>query len=373
MTNQEDHLRNLLEKRELSGNLRVLPDQSKLADLSSNDYLGLSGSEILRESILKAAAQIPKQLNGSTGSRLLTGNSEYGEELERYLAVLFKAESVLLFNSGYTANLALLSSVPHKGDTIIYDELSHACIKDGARLSLATHFTFRHNDPEDLRRKMDRASGNIFLVVESIYSMDGDASPVKEFLDICEEKGAALILDEAHSTGVFGENGSGMWDDPRIFARIYTFGKGLGAHGACIAGSEVLTDFLINFSRPFIYTTALPVHSLISIKEGFEFIRDHPVLQDDLHRRIKYYLAHSRDMDFNRVKSESQIQTLIIPGNEAVKLLSEELKQNGLDVRPILSPTVKEGTERLRICLHSFNTIEEIELLLQVLSSTALK
>jgi 8-amino-7-oxononanoate synthase len=365
-----DSLNHKLESRKQENALRKLTQSSSLIDFASNDYLGLSRSKTLFEEIHKrAAASDPR--NGATGSRLLSGNSEFTEAVEKKLANIFKSEETLIFNSGYTANLAVLSSIPQRQDTIIYDELAHACIKDGARLSLARSFSFKHNDLEDLESKLSRISeGNIFIAVESIYSMDGDQCPLNDVVKIADKYNATVIIDEAHSTGVMGDRGSGftvqLGIESKVPIRIYTFGKAMGIHGACVAGSEIVCDYLINFARPFIYTTALPPHSIASIECAFDYLTRNISLQQTLKSRIELFL--SRTMSFsNRVASTSSIQTALFPGNSNVKMAADVLQKRGLDVRPILSPTVPANTERLRICLHTYNTDEEIILLASTL------
>lgn len=364
-------LQNLLQKKIDENSFRQLKTIHGLIDFSSNDYLGLANSKELFELTQNEAKKIIGPYNGATGSRLLSGNSELAEAVEMKLAKIFKSQRALLFNSGYTANLAVLSSLPQRGDTIIYDELAHACIKDGARLSLASRFSFKHNDLNDLEEKLQRAKGNIFIAIESIYSMDGDECPLDELVALAEKHNATVVVDEAHSTGSYGEDGSGLAVfknlESRIAVRIYTFGKAMGVHGACVAGDETLINYLINFARPFIYTTAMPPHSLIAIQCAFDFLHQHMERQKNLQRNIDLFLNGFEKIKLNRIKSRSAIQNVIIPGNNDVKKLATYLQENKLDCRPILSPTVKEGTERIRICIHSFNTDEEINLLNSVL------
>jgi 8-amino-7-oxononanoate synthase len=372
----DDLLTKALHMRESQGALRQLKlVKPSLIDFSSNDYLGLARSAELKKAIAQRYQSLSSSLNGATGSRLLSGNSAYIEEVEKELAVIFKSEACLIFNSGYTANLAVLSSLAKRGDTILYDELSHASIKDGLRLSQATRFHFHHNDVNDLESKLRKAQGNCFVIVESIYSMDGDSSPLETIVNLCERYSAYLMLDEAHSTGVVGEAGNGLACElnlqSKIPVRIYTFGKAMGIHGACVTGSKQLISFLVNFARPFIYTTAPDNHSITSISSAFSFLKATPQIPVDLKNKTEFFLSlmmHNK----NLLDSTSAIQSFIIPGNREVKTASEQLQQAGLDVRPILSPTVAKGTERLRIILHSFNTNSEIEnlaLQLQALSS----
>ena len=343
--------------------LRQLPQKISGVDFASNDYLGLARSEDLFDRIqLKINSERLKQ-NGATGSRLLSGNSYYTEEIEQKLARIFLSEATLIFNSGYSANLGVLSCIPQRGDTIIYDELAHTCIKDGARLSLAQRFSFKHNDLIDLENKLLRSKGKRFIAVESIYSMDGDQCPLIELVALAKKYDAFILLDEAHSTGVMGSNGNGLAASlnlqDKIDIRIYTFGKAMGCHGACVAGSENLIQYLINFARPFVYTTALPPHSISVIENAFDFLHDHIHLQKTLQKKTNLFINSTQHLK-NKITSTSAIQTALFPGNKNVRKAAAMLQSKNFDVRPILSPTVPEGTERLRICLHAFNEDEDI-------------
>lgn len=370
MSSLDQFLQKQLISRQEENRLRKLAINENLVDFFSNDYLGLARSQDLFDLINKKVESIQPRLNGATGSRLLSGNYQYTEEVENKLARIFKAEAALIFNSGYSANLSVLSSIPQRGDTILYDELAHACIKDGARLSMASRFSFRHNDLNDLEKKLKLAKGKIFIAVESIYSMDGDQCPLSELVLLSKRYDASIILDEAHSTGVIGEDGSGLAVSKQIqneiAIRIYTFGKAMGIHGACIAGSKKLIDYLINFSRPFIYTTALPAHSVASIECSFDYLKLNIHLREGLKDKIKLFLSNTNQIK-SRTSSITAIQTVVIPGNKEAKQAAEKIQLNGLDVRPILSPTVSEGKERLRICLHTFNSTEEINQLSSII------
>lgn len=367
--NQDTKLEALLAKRKIQDSYRTLgTHESNSVDFSSNDYLGLARSLELKNRILETyKSSSPK--NGSTGSRLLTGNNDLTISCEKYLAELFGFETTTLFDSGYMANLAIFSTLPQRGDTIIYDEYAHACIKDGCRLSLAKKLSFKHNDLDDLKHKLGKTEGEIYVVCESIYSMDGDQAPLKEIIRLANEFKAKVIVDEAHSTGVFGQNGSGMISalnlQADVFAVIYTFGKAMGIHGACLASKHITQEFIINYSRPFIYTTAPSPFNAISIKEAFEYLSRNPDLSVNLREKIKKFNAL-----MPRFSSPSAIKSIIVGGNEATKALSKTLQLKGFDVRPILSPTVKEGSERLRICLHTFNSEEEINLICHLLKNS---
>ncbi|WP_109831238.1 aminotransferase class I/II-fold pyridoxal phosphate-dependent enzyme [Reichenbachiella versicolor] len=364
-----------LEERKLEGSLRTLKNYSELIDFVSNDYLGLSRSEELFHNINKTSSVY---LNGSTGSRLLAGNQSSTTDLENKLAKLFNTEATLLFNSGYVANLALISTIPQRSDTIIYDSLSHVCLKEGAKLSKAQSYSFKHNDIEDLERKLNNATGEKFVVIESVYSMDGDKAEFGPIIELAKKHNAHLIVDEAHSTGMYGDQGQGLVCDLGIetefFARVYTFGKAMGVHGAAIAGGQQLIDYLINFARPFIYTTALPPHSVKSIDEAFKYIESHNHLQQTSQDKIslfkKTFEEKIGDSDScYKMDSNTPIQPIVVPGNERVKFISSELQSLDFDVRPILSPTVKKDSERLRISIHTYNTDQQIIELVEKLSS----
>ena len=340
-------------------------------DFFSNDYLGMVKNKLLEEVLADNAFS-----HGSTGSRLLAGNYPLIEDTESLIAVFHQSPAALIFNSGYDANLGLLACVADRGDTILYDKLSHASIRDGIRLSRAGAFSFAHNEPEDLEKKLQKKAGRCFVVTESVFSMDGDQAPLEEIVELCERFDAHLIVDEAHATGVIGAQGEGLMQSRglhhRCFARVHTFGKALGCHGAAVLGSEMLRNYLINFSRPFIYTTALPPAAVAAIRASYGIF---PALQEErmhLKRLISFFLTNhtvhaASGTSFSFKNSETPVQCLIVPGNEQVKALSGHLDGLNMDVRPILYPTVPEGAERLRIALHSFNTMEEVQLLFSAL------
>jgi 8-amino-7-oxononanoate synthase len=353
---------NALKKREDDLSLRKLSSEFPAVDFCSNDYLGFAKSSELKNSIELEIAQFPNYINGSTGSRLLTGNATYTEETEKYIANFHNAENALIFNSGYDANIGLFSSLPQRNDTIITDELIHASIIDGCRLSLATRYKFIHNDLDDLESKLKIAKGNIFVVVESIYSMDGDMASLLEISSLCEKYNANLIVDEAHATGIFGKNGAGLVQylnlENKVFARIVTFGKALGVHGAVVLGSDNLRNYLINFARSFIYTTALPMHAIVSIRCAYEQLPRQNT--ESITQKIKLFNNLLVEYKINALASNSCIQGILFTSNSATKQAAQTLQKKGFDVRAILSPTVQKGKERLRICLHTFNSNEEI-------------
>jgi 8-amino-7-oxononanoate synthase len=253
----------------------------------------------------------------------------------------------------------------------LYDYLSHASIRDGIRLSLAQSFSFQHNDPDDLESKLKKSTGNIFVVTESVFSMDGDLCPLQELVILCEKYNAQLIIDEAHATGVVGEKGEGLVQmlnlQTKIFARIHTFGKAVGVHGAVVLGSTILRDYLINFSRSFVYSTALPEQAVAHIRASYELFPS--LIQERMHLRRLIDKFKNSTSAFQHLTSDTPIQGVLIPGNDQVKRVADYLHKNNLDVRPILYPTVPQAKERLRIVLHSFNAENEMELLLNCLKN----
>lgn len=373
----DDFLSNSLHKREAQNALRKLVVNDQLIDFCSNDYLGFASSQELSNLIKKELSTPNSQLltlTGSTGSRLLAGNSVYVEELENKIASFHNAEAGLIYNSGYDANVGLFSALARKNDTIIYDELIHASVHDGIKLSGASAFMFRHNDVMHLEERLKIAQGLIYVAVESIYSMDGDTSPLKEIAELCKKYNANLIVDEAHATGITANSGKGMVQqfdlENDIFARLHTFGKGLGCHGAIVLGSTLLRSFLINFSRAFIYTTALPVKSLVPVNQAYQLLQSSNDLIKLLHENITFFKNNLSEIaKAQLISSDSPIQCIVVGGNDKIKMLAINLQQQGYDVRPILSPTVSKGKERLRICIHTFNTKPQIKGLCELINS----
>ncbi len=352
---------NALRQRSEEGTLRSLLTSTNGVDLCSNDYLGLARR--LGGVCSTPAAGLTSL--GATGSRLVSGSTVAHEELEEFLAYFHATESALLFGSGFEANLGVLASVGGRNDTILYDELVHASMRDGVRLSLARSYSFRHNDLEDLRRKIALAKGDCFIAVESLYSMDGDFAPLEELCALCQETGAYLIVDEAHATGVFGDRGEGLVQAAglagAVFARIHTFGKSLGYRGACVVGARELREFLVNFARPFVYSTAVDLFSLQCIRIAYELMETARAERTILRQLIatwKEIAAGYPQVEF--MQSESPIQGVLVSGNKAALSLEEGLRELGFFVRAIRSPTVPVGRERLRVCLHSFNRIPQL-------------
>ncbi|MFD2824868.1 aminotransferase class I/II-fold pyridoxal phosphate-dependent enzyme [Leeuwenhoekiella polynyae] len=381
-------------------------------DFSSNDYLGFSKNETI---FLRASEILEEQnlkQNGAAGSRLLSGNHKIYHLAEDYIAETHGVASALIFNSGYDANVGFFSSVPQRGDVILYDEFIHASIRDGIQMSHAKAYKFKHNDLEDLvsklslraqsrsraghtelvevqsRSQVNTNQSEIYVVTESVFSMDGDSPDLKAMNDLCEKYGAYFIVDEAHALGVFG---LGLVDNLALghrVVRLVTFGKAMGCHGAAILGSDQLKSYLVNFARSLIYTTGLPPHSVATILASYKQLANVTPSGSAEHRRstveglsdevkklnkiIQFFRKEikTKKLQSYFISSDSAIQSAIISGNERVKAISRKLKENGFDVKAILSPTVPAGQERLRFCLHSYNTQSEIETVLELLAKS---
>ncbi len=370
-----------LEQREQNNSLRKLSLPNTLIDFASNDYIGFAKSETIFNETHSYLIENKIIQNGATGSRLLSGNHKIYEEAENYIAKFHQVESALIFNSGYDANVGFFGAVPQRNDIILFDELSHASIRDGIQLSNAKSYKFKHNDFEDLERIILKLSTDnqqpttIYVVTESVFSMDGDTPNLEELAQISNKYKCNLVVDEAHALGVFGDNGEGLIQmlglQDAVFARIVTFGKGMGSHGAAIIGCNELKKYLVNFARSFIYTTGLSPHAVATILVAYQHLEIEKKALEQLRNTIIHFNQEKNILGLKPlfVRSKSAIQSAIIPGNQNVKSIANQLQEKGFDVKAILSPTVPEGQERLRFCLHSYNSKEEISEVLGLLST----
>lgn len=375
-----------LENRKELNALRILSLNKGLIDFSSNDYLGFAESKEIFQKAFSLLKKYQIEKNGSKGSRLLNGNNILFMDTEDYLAGFHKAEAALIFNSGYDANIGFFASVPKRGDVILYDELVHASIRDGIKMSDANAFKFRHNNMEDLHTMIKKPAiqtsqnqgSEIYIVTESVFSMDGDVADLKAIADLAETYDSFLVIDEAHALGAFGRKGEGLVQQEglqdKVFARIVTFGKALGCHGAAVLGGNKLKEYLTNFARSFIYTTALPPHAVATILTAYQFLQTSEAQNSQiikLRKNISLFKAEilNYELENNFIPSNSAIHCCVIPGNVEVKAVAGKLQEKGFDVKAILSPTVAKGRERLRICLHSQNTENEIESLVKLMAN----
>jgi 8-amino-7-oxononanoate synthase len=383
----EERLAALLERRRQESKLRILkasPPGS--VDFSSNDFLSLATNAQFRKDYLSTLNSTDIAV-GSTGSRLLDGNSAEAEKLERDLAEFHGAEAGLLTNSGFDANVSIFTCLPQPGDIIVYDELIHASVHDGMRQSRAKRTVlFKHNDVKSLGRilelvKKGEPNANVFVAVESVYSMEGDVAPLSEMADLLDDmfvKGSAhLIVDEAHSTGVYGPRGAGLVSllglEKRVSVRLHTFGKALACNGAIILCSPVVRLYLINYARPLIYTTFMSYPSLMAIRTAYDWLQSGraEALSSNLQRLIRHLYRRLRTLEglISSLPDKSMLVTPEpCPQSAIFALLSTKPRElaahcqkAGFIVRAVVAPTVSQGTERVRVCLHAGNTTEEID------------
>ena len=372
---------NALQERESSGLLRSLSSVEGMVDFCSNDYLGLAKDKSLAEQIAadQAAWQAMQEetvpVNGSSGSRLISGNHLYMEAFEKQCAELHQAEAALLFGSGFEANLGLISALAQKEHVIFCDKLLHASLIDGLRLSAAERRIFKHNDLNDLIHLLEQypAETMKWVVVESVYSMDGDMAPLQELIELKQKYSFELIVDEAHAGGVYGSQGAGLCVElgleNEIFARVVTFGKAWGNAGAVVLGSETLRSYLINFARPFIYSTAPTPHHVLSLQTTLSFVAKAEIQRQLLKETIQYFKSLQKSDAWGA--SETAIQTFFVPGNEAVRAVAKHVQEAGFAVKPIVYPTVPKGKERIRITLTAKTSHADIRTLINTLETHA--
>jgi 8-amino-7-oxononanoate synthase len=300
------------------------------------------------------------------------------------IAGFHKAGEALIYNSGYDANIGLFSAVLQRTDTVFYDRSVHASIRDGISLGRARSIGFDHNDLEGLRKmagnafaKGRPADGEVYVVTESVFSMEGDGPDLAAIAAYCSENGFHLVVDEAHAVGVRGPCGRGvaveLGLEEALFARVVTFGKALGCHGAAVLGSPLLKQYLLNFSRSLIYTTALPPHSLEGIAQAYRFLEspERAAAQTELRPLATYFEQQIGEAGLRGyfAPARAAIFSCRVPGNARARETAAALQAAGYDVRPILSPTVPEGQECLRFCLHRYNTASEIREVLTILAA----
>ncbi|HUE79592.1 MAG TPA: 8-amino-7-oxononanoate synthase [Sphingomicrobium sp.] len=323
-------------------------------DFSSNDYLGLAASDELRDDVELALARgVPV---GSGGSRLLRGNQEEHEALEAEAPAFFGCEASLFFSSGFAANATLLSTLPQSGDRIFVDELIHASCHEGVKLSRATAERVHHNNAQAFAEAIDRwrqggGSGRAWIVVESLYSMDGDRAPLADLLQIAERNDGVLIIDEAHATGVFGPQGRGLaapYEGLEHVITVRTCGKALGCEGALVCGARLVRDFLINRGRGFIFSTAPSPLMAAAVRASLRLIG-----LEDRRERLHQLMAYGQEKlaPLGATKSGSQILPVIVGADRETMRLAARIQAAGFDVRGIRPPTVPQGTSRLRISL----------------------
>jgi 8-amino-7-oxononanoate synthase len=331
-------------------------------DFTSNDYLGLAQHPALREALIAALER--DGMVGAGGSRLLRGHHEEHTQLEAFAAEFFGAEKALYFGSGFLANYALFTTLPDRHDAIVFDERIHASVKEGGHASLAERYRARHNDlasfEAELKRARERGARQIFVAVESVYSMDGDLAPLTELSELSRRFCAVLVIDEAHATGVFGVRGRGLGEETPGAITLHTCGKALGVAGALVCASVETIDYLINRARPFIYSTAPPPCLAAAVIRALQLVDEEPWRRERVLNLAK--LAHA-ELNLDLPFAGSQIVPVIIGADEAALSVAQRVQAAGFDVRAIRPPTVPEGTARLRISINANHTEDQIRAL----------
>jgi 8-amino-7-oxononanoate synthase len=367
----EDGLHNLeaRDRRRSLGEIRGV-------NLCSNDYLGLAESDALRAAVLDAVREAPRV--GGTGSRLLSGHSRVWDEIEREFAEFAGTEAALYFGSGYAANVGLLTSVLSKNDVVFSDELNHASLIDGIRLSGTRKVIYPHLDLNALEaglraHAIELGTGRRFVVTESVFSMDGDVVPLADLRVLCERFGAGLILDEAHATGVHGPSGLGIAVEAGVAADAvsvtHTCGKALASAGAFVCGSVALREHLINHARTFIFSTAMPPYMAGQIRAALRIARGMDLQRAALLARSRRLAAGLRAQGYDTAASTTQIVPVVIGGDEEALAAASVLQGEGFAVRAIRPPTVKEGRARLRLSVTCAIAATELERLENCLGS----
>jgi 8-amino-7-oxononanoate synthase len=337
------------------GLLRTLQSPAGI-DLSSNDYLNLSCDPRVVNAFVGAARRGGV---GSTGSRLLRGHRDAFAEVEAQFAAFKGTERALYFSSGYLANLAVLTTLTESGDVVFSDALNHASLIDGLRLSRARRVVFPHNDLQQLSSLLEseQCGGLRFVVVESVFSMDGDFAPLAELGRLCDGAGAVLVVDEAHAVGVFGARGTGLIEqaalDPSSCISVNTAGKALGVAGAFVAGPATAIEYLVQRARPFVFSTAPPPPVADAIKESLSIVESEPERRQTLLARAAYLRGALKDADVPTGSGESQIVPVPVGDNARAVAMARHLADQGFDVRAIRPPSVPAGTARLRASVNA--------------------
>lgn len=358
-----------LKKLQLYRDPEVFSSPSQLIDFSSNDYLGLAH----HPRVVRAAKNsVQKWGAGSSASRLLSGNLQIHADLEKALARFKKEEDALVFSSGYAANLSIVTSLLNEKDVVIMDRLNHASLIDAGRLSRAKFWVYPHLDMDALSDLLKRTGSfrRVLVATDAYFSMDGDVAPLNHMLELCESHGALLMIDEAHSTGVFGEGGRGLTEHYQLSSKIPivmgTLSKALGATGGFVAGDQVLKKWLVNTARPFIYTTAPTPAASGAALEAIRVIHAEPQLRKKLWNNVSHVRESLMELGYDLMHSIGPIIPIRAKGAAHALEMKEFLKKAGFFVPAIRPPSVPRGTERLRLSISSAQGKPEIEALLKI-------
>ncbi|TKI48864.1 8-amino-7-oxononanoate synthase [Lysinibacillus tabacifolii] len=345
----------------------VVMNGKKFLLFSSNNYLGLATDSRLKK---KATEGISKYGTGAGGSRLTTGNFDIHEQLESEIADFKKTEAAIVFSSGYLANVGVISSVMKAGDTIFSDAWNHASIIDGCRLSKAKTIVYEHADMVDLERKLRQSHGDglKFIVTDGVFSMDGDIAPLPKMVELAKEYKAYIMIDDAHATGVLGNDGCGTADyfglKDEIDFTVGTLSKAIGAEGGFVSTSSIAKNYLLNNARSFIFQTALSPSAIEAAREGISIIQNEPERRKQLLKNAQYLRLKLEESGFVMKEGETPIISLIIGGSHEAMQFSAKLLDEGVFIPAIRPPTVPKGSSRLRITVMATHTIEQLDMVI---------
>lgn len=364
--------------RDLSGpqSATTVVDGKRVVQLSANNYLGFANHPRLKAAAKEA---VEKYGSGSGASRLVCGNLELNGKLEGKIAKLKKKECALLFSTGYMANIGIITSLMNKEDVIFSDELNHASIIDGCKMSRAETRVYPHNDMDALERllKETRHCTHRLIVTDGIFSMEGDISPLPDLVSLAERYECMVMVDDAHATGVLGTNGGGTGEhfalEDKIDIAMGTLGKALGGFGAFVAGSRRLREFLINRARPFIFTTGLPPAVIASGIAALELLEEEPEIKMRLWENVGFFKKRVEELGFNTLRSETQIIPVLVGDTSLTMRMGEMLLNEGVFVQGIRPPTVPQGSSRLRITIMATHTQSELECALEAMEKVGKK
>lgn len=345
----------------------VVMNGKKFLLFSSNNYLGIATDSRLKK---KATEGISKYGTGAGGSRLTTGNFDIHEQLESEIADFKKTEAAIVFSSGYLANVGVISSVMKAGDTIFSDAWNHASIIDGCRLSKAKTIVYEHADMVDLERKLRQSHGDglKFIVTDGVFSMDGDIAPLPKIVELAKEYKAYIMIDDAHATGVLGNDGCGTADyfglKDEIDFTVGTLSKAIGAEGGFVSTSSIAKNYLLNNARSFIFQTALSPSAIEAAREGISIIQNEPERRKQLLKNARYLRLKLEESGFVMKEGETPIISLIIGGSHEAMQFSAKLLDEGVFIPAIRPPTVPKGSSRLRITVMATHTIEQLDMVI---------
>lgn len=350
----------------------VLVEGRRLVNFCSNDYLGLASHPAVVDALKRGASEFGV---GAGAAHLICGHGSPHQALEEELAAFVCRERALLFSTGYMANLGVISALVGRGDIVFEDRLNHASLLDGARLSGARLKRYRHLDTRQLQAELSGTELDHGLIAsDGVFSMDGDLAPVAELAMLAKRHAAWLMIDDAHGVGVLGEGGRGLLeltgqDQESVPILVGTLGKALGTFGAFVAGSQDLIEYLIQRARTYIYTTALPPSIAEATRSSLFLLQEESWRRVRLAERIEQFRRGARQLNLQLMDSMSPIQPLVLSDNRAVMAASSQLRASGFWVGAIRPPTVPEGTARLRITLTAQHSADQVDRLLDALSS----